>query len=170
VNPPLLELDRLFGLPAHPLLVHGAVVLVPLAAGAFIVAGVKQSWRHAYYFPITVIALAGGFLAFLAKQSGEPLTDSVRQAGQRVGEHPEQGDTAFFFAMLFALACAGAFALLQFGPRLRKALPIDQIPTLPVSYDTLVYLGTASLAVVAIVTMVVAGHSGAKLVWETNVR
>lgn len=170
MNLPLLEVDRLFGLPAHPLLVHGAVVLVPLAGVAFIVAGVKASWRQAYYFPITVLALAGGFLAFLAKQSGEPLSESVRQAGHRVGEHPEQGDTAFFFAMLFALACAGAFALLRFGPRLRKALQIEQLPALPISYDTIVYLGTAGIAVLAIVTMVVAGHSGAKLVWDTNAR
>ena len=32
-------LDSLFGLPAHPLLVHGAVVLVPLAAlGTIVIA------------------------------------------------------------------------------------------------------------------------------------
>jgi len=35
----LAILDSLFGLPAHPLLVHGAVVLVPLAAlGTIVIA------------------------------------------------------------------------------------------------------------------------------------
>jgi hypothetical protein len=31
-----MEIDELFGLPAHPLLVHAAVVLLPLAATAAI--------------------------------------------------------------------------------------------------------------------------------------
>ena len=164
----LLEVDRVFGLPAHPLLVHGAVVLVPLAAAAFLVAGARDSWRHAYYLPVTLSAVAGGVFAFLAKVSGEPLSETVRRAGARVGEHPEQGDTAFFFAMLFATAVVGVYVFHRYEGGMRSLLGIQSWPRLPVSYHTALYVATAPLAVLAILTMVIAGHSGAELVWKTN--
>ena len=168
MHPVLLEINRLFGLPAHPLLVHGAVVLVPLAAVAFLVAGARENWRRAYYLPVTLVAVAGGVFAFLAKQSGEPLSESVRRAGARVGEHPEQGDTAFLFAMLFALAAAAVYLFFRYESTLRSALRIDSWPRLPVSYNMVLYLAAAPLAALAIFTMIAAGHSGAELVWKTN--
>ena len=98
--PVALAISHILGLPAHPLLVHGAVVLVPLGAVAFVIAGLREAWRRAYYLPATIITVTGGVFAFLSKESGEPLSKSIRATGQRVGEHPEQGDTAFVFAML----------------------------------------------------------------------
>jgi hypothetical protein len=168
VNPVSLEIGQLFGLPAHPLLVHAAVVLVPLAAVAFLIAGVRESWRRVYYLPVTVCAVVGGVSAFLAKESGEPLSESVRRAGERVGEHPEEGDTAFFFAMLFALAAVAIYLFFRYESRVRSALGIESWPRLPLSYNTALYLAGVPLALLAILTMVVAGHSGAELVWKTN--
>jgi hypothetical protein len=162
---PLLEIERLFGLPAHPLLVHGAVVLVPLAAVAMIGSGLRESWRRAYYLPVTLLAMAGGAFAFLSSQSGEPLSESVRHAGKRVGEHPEEGDTAMVFAMIFAGACLVLYLAHRFGPRIRKEF---NLPTLPVSYDTILYAAAVPFALLALFTMIVAGHSGAELVWKTN--
>lgn len=75
---PLLELSfpKIFGLPAHPLLVHAAVVLVPLAALALVAVGWKEAWRRVYYLPVALIAMAGAGSAFLAKQSGETLASA----------------------------------------------------------------------------------------------
>jgi hypothetical protein len=42
------------------------------------------------------------------------------------------------------------------------------MPRLPVSYETALYVATVPFAVLALVTMIVAGHSGAQLVWKTN--
>jgi len=98
----VLGIDSVFGLPVHPLVVHVAVVLVPLAAFALIALGWKGEWRQRYALPIAVLALAGGAAAILAASSGETLVSSVRQAaGTRVGfgEHPEQGDAARLFAV-----------------------------------------------------------------------
>jgi hypothetical protein len=144
------------------------VVLVPLAAVAFIIAGLKESWRRAYYLPVTITAVIGGVLAFLAQQSGEPLSESVRHAGKRVGEHPEQGDTAFTSAIVFAIACAAVYAFFLFEADIRSALRIKAWSRLPVSHNALLYVITVPIAVIAIFTMVVAGHSGAELVWKTN--
>ena len=40
------EIDKLFGIPAHPLIVHIPVVLVPLAAVGAVLALVVPRWRH----------------------------------------------------------------------------------------------------------------------------
>jgi hypothetical protein len=88
MTPETLAISHILGLPAHPLLVHGAVVLVPLGAVAFLVAGLREAWRRAYYLPAMLITVAGGVFAFLAKESGQPLSRSIRLAGQKVGNHP----------------------------------------------------------------------------------
>ena len=168
--PVALAISHILGLPAHPLLVHGAVVLVPLGAVAFVIAGLRETWRRAYYLPATIITATGGLFAFLAKESGEPLSKSIRATGQRVGEHPEQGDTAFVFAMLLAAVCVFVYAMHRFEPRLRSNFSSVTLPKLPVSYQTVLYAAVIPFAVVAIVTMIIAGHSGAELVWKTNAK
>ncbi|MEO8540774.1 MAG: DUF2231 domain-containing protein [bacterium] len=155
-------LTNLAGLPAHALLVHAAVVLVPLAAIALAATGWKAAWRKAYSFPIAIMAVAGGIFAFLAKQTGEPLQHSLRVAGQavgqevRFGEHPEQGDTAFFFAMVFGFVAVAFWAIDRY--RERWNLP---------KWSPIAAYGVALIpAARALVTMIVAGHSGATLVWK----
>jgi hypothetical protein len=59
--------DNAFGLPAHPLVVHAAVVLVPLAALAFVATGWRAAWRQAYYLPIMLLAVAGSVASWIAK-------------------------------------------------------------------------------------------------------
>jgi hypothetical protein len=61
--------SSVFGLPAHPLVVHMAVVLVPLAALSLIAVGWNKAWRHTYYLPITLLALGGAVGSFLASFS-----------------------------------------------------------------------------------------------------
>ncbi len=165
---PILELSKLFGLPAHPLLVHAAVVLVPLAALALMATGWKTAWRRMYYLPITLIAGAGAVAAFLAKESGEPLAHSVRQAGKRVGEHPEQGDTAFVFAAILAASCTALFVWNRFGEQIREKIGWQDKLRLPVDENLALYLLCLPVAAIAIYTMILAGHSGATLVWKTN--
>jgi hypothetical protein len=92
VNPVLLEINRMFGLPAHPLLVHAAVVLVPLAAVSFIITGVREVWRRAYY-PLPLLRRRY-HLRFPGLAGGEPLSESVRRP-EPCRRTPEQGDAAF---------------------------------------------------------------------------
>lgn len=164
----VLEITKVFGLPAHPLVVHAAVVLVPLAALALIATGWRESWRRAYYLPILGLAVVGAVATFFAKQTGESLSESVRRAGKHVGEHPEQGDTAFVFATLFAAACAVVWAWQTFGESIRERFGWQDRFRLPVDEQLVLYAISIPFALLAIWTMVVAGHSGATLVWKTN--
>lgn len=158
-----LVFDTILGLPAHPLLVHAAVILVPLAAMALAALGWKAEWRKHYSLPVALLAVAGAIFAFLAKQSGDPLESSVRRAATaagaarpRFGDHPEQGDTAFIFAILLGLAAVSVWAIERYQKRFG----------LPAWSPLVAYVVALVPAVLALVTMAIAGHSGAQLVWK----
>jgi hypothetical protein len=155
--------STLLGLPAHALLVHAAVVLVPLAGLALAATGWRAGWRKAYSLPVALIAAAGGLFTILAAQTRGPLQRSVREAAEaagagrpRFGEHPQQGNTAEFFAIVLAVTAIGFWAIDRWGPRfgLPKWLPMAS------------YVAALLPALLAILSMIAAGHSGAQLVWK----
>lgn len=162
----MFMLSKLLGLPAHPLVVHAAVILVPLAVLAFIATAWRKAWREHYSLPITLLALAGGLFAFLADQSGEPLEHAVRTAATAAGdgrpsfgEHPEQGEQAFLLAIGFAIATVIFWAVNKYGP---KKMGEDFPEFAPiVTYGIVAVVGLGALF-----AMVAAGHSGAQLVWK----
>jgi hypothetical protein len=156
-------LSDLFGLPAHALVVHVAVILVPLAGLALAAVGWRRDWRRIYSLPIALIAIAGATFAILAAQSGGPLERSVRaaastQTGARVffGEHPEQGNRAEFFAIVLAITCVGFWAIDRWGERFN----------LPKWAPKAAYYAALLPVAVSLLSMIAAGHSGAQLVWK----
>lgn len=149
----------IFGLPLHILVVHAAVIFVPLAALGILVTGWREQWRKSYTFPLLLIAVAGAVAAVLAASSGEELEESIREAANqrvRFGEHPEEGETARNFTLLFAFAVAAFWAVQQWGSRFQLK-PWSQ---------TVAYVAASGFGVIALVTIVLAGHSGAALVWK----
>jgi hypothetical protein len=163
----LFGVDDVAGLPVHVLVVHFAVVLVPLAAVGLIATGWQSGWRRRYALAIALIAIVGAVAAFVAAQSGPSLAHSVRRSaeasGQQVplGEHPEEGDMAEVAAIVFAVAAAVFFGLDQWGDRIRVLGPKLE-RWLPLA----AYVAASVPAAIALVTMIIAGHSGAALVWK----
>jgi uncharacterized membrane protein len=163
----MFGIDEIAGLPVHALVVHFAVVLVPLAAIALIATGWKTDWRKRYALAIAVIAIAGAVAAFVAAQTGEDLAHTVRQsaaaAGARapLGEHPEQGDNAEVAAITFAVAASVFFVLEQWSDQLH-VLGDQVVRWRP----AVTYVAASGFAVLALTMMVIAGHSGAALVWK----
>lgn len=158
-----MEIDRLMGLPAHALIVHAAVVLVPLAMLALVVTGWRAPWRQVYALPVALLAAGGAFFAILAAGSGEPLEHRVRDAGRdqglgrvNFGDHPEEGEMARTLAAVFALTAIGLFLVTRYGKRWN--LP-EWAPTAVYAVAALAGLGATGI-------MVAAGHSGAELVWK----
>ncbi|MEY3318430.1 MAG: hypothetical protein RL540_802, partial [Actinomycetota bacterium] len=49
-------LDLIFGLPVHPLVVHGAVILVPLVAFAALAMSYWPSFSRRYGGPVLILA------------------------------------------------------------------------------------------------------------------
>ncbi len=159
---------KVFGVPAHPLLVHAAVVLVPLAAIALIATGWREAWRRAYYLPIALMAVVGAGATFFAKQTGEGLLQTVREAGKQVGDHPEQGNAALVFSGLLAMACVGLYVYHEYGERIREHVGWTDRFRLPFNEHAALYAASIPIAALAIATMIVAGHSGAQLVWKST--
>lgn len=99
-----LPFDSLFGIPVHPLVVHLAAVLLPLAAIGliYIATGIRRSKR--YGGAVSLLALLGFASAFLATASGRDLAAA---SGYGSELHFELGEwVPWFAAVLLALATA----------------------------------------------------------------
>lgn len=144
------------GLPLHPLVVHFAVVLLPLAALALVAIIVVPRWRGAFGW-VTMAGLVIGFGAsFIAKQSGEALAEVVGNPKQ----HADLGNTLPFVA--FGLLVAGALwfwlARRDRAGGERRTGPLTR------------FVGVVAvvMAGVTVVLTVLVGHTGAQAVWESR--
>jgi uncharacterized membrane protein len=138
-----------FGLPLHPLVVHGAVVLVPLAAlGALAVIASGRA-RDRYGWLVVAFAVAAAGAAVTARLSGEALAASFGGGSSLVAAHRIWGMLVPFPAVLLALA-----------------LPVA---LLGVTRARWLWWTAATVSVVAalagLVLVVLARHSGATAVW-----
>ncbi len=143
--------DTVAGLPLHPLVVHAAVVLLPLAALVLVTLVAVRRWRAALAVP-TLLALAGGTAAaFVAAESGEALAARVGVPG----EHEQWGSLTPGFAAALLVVAGGWYLLQRRDPR-----------SAPAALPTRVAAGLTVLLALAVTGLtVLAGHSGAVAVW-----
>jgi uncharacterized membrane protein len=141
-------METLFGLPAHPLMVHAPIVLLPLAALGAIIMGFSARFSVRFGPLVTAVAGVGAVTAALAKLSGQQLAESV---GVSEDHHQAGGQLPFAAAGFFILVLA-LWLLDRRGPR---------------------NLGIQILAVVVIAASIIivgwvirTGHTGAEMVWQ----
>lgn len=96
---------ELNGLPAHPLVVHAAVVLIPLAA---ILAGVYAAvpkWRWATRWPTVGTSLGALAAVFYAYFSGKYFLDHRPglEASPTVQLHEERAEVLFWLTIVFVV-------------------------------------------------------------------
>ena len=140
-------LDTIAGLPVHPLVVHFAVVLLPLATFAVIIAIYIPRFRTRYSFASLLGVFLGTGAAVVAKQSGEALA-------ARIGTpktHADYGNILPLVSAVFFVA-----ALLWYRSVRGKARK---------SYSMLGHV-TALLGVGVLVLTFLTGHTGAEAVWK----
>ncbi len=170
----VVVVDELFGLPAHPLVVHAAVVLVPLAAIGVLVIAFWPAARAKLGVAVLVIAAVGTVFAYLAAESGEYLEERVTETEQ-VEDHAKLGDSGLASA---AAVLLGAVAVTGFGAYERRRSATSGLAD-SASDETargpdrkLVYLrtgvGVVAVVLVSLGTLQIAriGHSGAKATWD----
>lgn len=152
-----MELKSIFGLPAHPLIVHAAVVLLPLAALLLVVVAALPRARR-IGAPIALgLALAATLAVGLAQGSGEELEDAVEKS-DLVEAHTDAGESVLPWALGVTLIAAAAVAAEPVRRRLDKPSP-------KVLNAALVSLALVA-GVGATVTVIDVGHSGAKATWN----
>lgn len=152
-----MEIEELFGLPAHPLVVHAAVVLLPLAAVTTLVCAAVPRARRAYALVALGLALAAVVAVGLAQGSGEDLEDRVDETAL-VEEHTGQGEQVLPWAIAVAVAAA-AVAAIPVVMRRRPTLSTRAVTAVVVTVSLVAGVG-------ATWTIIDVGHSGAKATWD----
>jgi hypothetical protein len=149
-------LDTFAGLPVHALVVHGVVVLVPLAAIGAILMAAWPSFSRRFGPLIVVIAALGAGASFVAKESGE-------QFAKRVGTplpHADYGKWMPVFAgALFVLVLA--FWLVDRGIPMNRSRP---------AWLVVVAVVLVVLALGTIAWTVQVGHSGSEAAWKAIIQ
>jgi uncharacterized membrane protein len=168
--PCVLALDSLFGLPAHPLLVHIPVVLIPLGA----LGAVLMLWprlRQALGWWVCAIVVVAGIATQLAISSGQSLEEYVRES-DLVREHTRIGENIRPWLLLMFLALFGVMLIDQAFRR--RAVGTEEQP---VGRDLLRIAGVVLSALsivfagVSVYWVYRIGHTGSKAVWhQTQVK
>jgi hypothetical protein len=148
-----LPITEVFGLPVHPLVVHGAVVLLPLAAIGLILMSASAKHSKRYGGLVVVVALVAWLFSILAMLSGRDL----RAAQGR----PADLDHFVWGGWLpwAGLALFGVTALLWLADR--KASARSGLGVVVSLVGFVVAAGTLAATIYV-------GHLGAELTWGSR--
>ena len=153
------------GLPAHILLIHGVVVLAPLAGLAAVAFALLRRSRRYLAWPLGILALILVPLSVLTAEAGEQL-QKARPVSKLIEEHAEQGSflrfVAAFFLVVVAAQIVAAFpGILTRRPAFSGLRGLLEPRWLLPATSVLGVLAGLFLVYQSIAT----GHSGAASVW-----
>ena len=147
-------------MPAAPGVVHAVVVLGPLAALTGLAYAAVPRWRWLLRWPLVVLAAVTAVTALGAVAAGEDLLASRPELAPIVEDHREAGEllrnVALGYAVLSVLAAwaLGGVSALASGKGARET---------HVGIPVAVVLAVGAVAL--LVTVYLAGDSGARAVW-----
>ena len=152
------------GLPLHVLLVHGVIVLIPLAALLTVLSAVWPAARRRIGIFGPLVALAALIAVPITTNAGEWLllrayaAQGTGPSVQLVQEHASLGRTMLWFAIGLFVA-----SLLVWGVPLLMARRSKDAP--PPWVGVVVAVIAVVLSGLAVVQVVRVGESGSKAVW-----
>jgi hypothetical protein len=91
-RPVVLSVVTIDGLPAHPLLVHAVVVLLPQAAVGTLAVVARAVWRRGFGVPVFLVALVGLIAVPLTTTTGEQLKTALGGGGPLVAVHEQRAE------------------------------------------------------------------------------
>ncbi|WP_433124666.1 DUF2231 domain-containing protein [Micromonospora sp. CA-240977] len=162
--------EEFMGLPAHPLVLHAAVVFVPLLAlltvGYAFVAPIRPHTR----WVLGLLAVGAPVAALLAKLSGDAFFERMRAANRvtpefvpKIEAHQDFGDITLWATLGLAIV---ALALVRFvPPRAAEAGTTDDGRPGRALTVALQVLSVVAAGIV-VYYVIRTGDSGAKAVWE----
>jgi hypothetical protein len=173
-------MNTLFGLPAHPFLVHIPIVLLPLSAIGVVLMALRPQWHRSYRWIVLAIGTVGVAGATLAASAGEELEGRIvavegRKAAASWEHHASLGDTARSVALVYLVA----LVLFVFVPwwleRRTAAQPATTVGAAastpsraPWQRWAVIAVTVVALAAAAgsVVSVIAAGHTGSRSVWQ----
>ncbi|MCW2973395.1 MAG: hypothetical protein JWN72_1668 [Thermoleophilia bacterium] len=152
----------ILGLPAHPLIVHGAVVGIPLAALGTLAYAARPTLRPRLWWPLLVTVVLAWLCTFLAGSTGETLEHALKHS-HFIEQHAMWADRLGL--AVHVLAATTVITLVSDGwCRLRTGTP----PVALVRLRTLTLPLSVLAAVASLVLVGVVGHLGAKAAWHDS--
>lgn len=155
------------GIPLHPLVVHAAVVFVPLAAVSTAVFALVPKWRWILRTPSLVVAVVAALSTQLAAMTGEDLQSRLGRVGQLMANHEAWAGRMQFAAWVLAGVALVAWWALPYATPLagradreapRRSLVLPVVVALPL------------LAFIVAFFAYRTGDAGAQLVWASTAR
>jgi uncharacterized membrane protein len=149
------------GLPIHALVVHAAVLIVPIA-GLVGLAFLRPAWRMTLRWPLVGLAAVSVVTVFVARRSGLVLKDALgdqltgkgNATGAAVAHHQQLADRLWIWLLVFFLVCIIAALLL---PRLNNPMAGSAVAII-----------VAALAIVVFVLAAQTGEAGSKARWNPD--
>lgn len=159
-------MDSIFtlgGIPLHPLIVHLAVIAIPVAALGAILIALLPRLNQRWVLPVFVTSVLGTLGAGLAKMSGEALAEAknLSEHAEPLAEHAQYSDLAVVSAILLT-GMLFIYTVVVKKPQFHSLLASPKILLAVRALTVLV-------AIAALITVVLAGHEGAALVWIEKV-
>lgn len=150
--------DLINGLPVHPLVVHAAVVLVPLTALGVLLMAAWPRFSRSLGWLVALGGVVAAGSSFVAKESGEALEGRVGEPGF---DHAELGEVMPVLALAL-LVVAVVLWLIDRSAAREGAAPRRGLRIAVAVLAALVALGN-------LVWIYRVGDSGAKSVWSGEV-
>jgi hypothetical protein len=158
----VIEVKKFTGIPAHPLLLHAPVILVPALALATVVLQIKPEWRREYGIALGLGAMLTSAATSLTANSGEAWQEMLDQRDQlQIHDHAELGDKLKALVILFAVLILIQLLLERGALGSLSERFSDPRAALPMALSTLLVIVALGAAVLTFLT----GHEGAKVVF-----
>jgi hypothetical protein len=156
--------DQINGMPVHALVVHAAVVFVPLLALVAIAFAVVPRWRSKVGWAAVLLAIAAPATAWVSTESGEELRARLVENGMSgpplaaIDDHMGFGTLTFYYSLgLGAVTLVMVFLTLR-----RTERPLPRAAALGLTVIMV------ALAAVSGYYVFRTGDSGAQAVWGTS--
>lgn len=157
--------DTISGLPVHPLVVHVAVIVLPLSALAFVAIVLVRRLRRSYGWLTLLGLFAGTAAAVAAKESGEALAKRVGTPAT----HASYGDLLpLIGAVLAIVALVWVVMQRQSARRAAGAGASGEPARDSGAVKVLGAVGIVAAGATLVMTVLV-GHSGAEAVWGNRI-
>jgi hypothetical protein len=161
--------EEFLGIPAHPLVVHAAVVFVPLQVLAAIVYAVVGFTRRYIWWAVLALAVVGPLSAWAAKLSGDAFRTRKISRGEASGQFLDDINTHAGFGLRTALFATGlgVLMLLLVLVIAKRSPSVEAVPSAAMSP---VVTWTFAVIVIAIAAasgyyVLRTGDTGAHMVW-----
>jgi hypothetical protein len=147
-------MDTINGLPAHPLLVHIVVIILPLTGAAAILGSVWPRAQRKFTFLTPLGALVGLIAVPITISAGQSLASTLREIPPVLVQHITHASRVLPLTIALFLLTTAQWAYLRFGQEPRKRWLTVVLAVLVV---------TVSAATIA--QVVLTGDAGSRAAW-----